>query len=249
MKTKAKEVEAENRPEMTDKDLDAYEESFGTVEIMRRLLEVTKPVYEPALPWDDRDELDHWDMIGEVHGALRAIDRSYDLERGPRITLEASVSPRDVPFGVETIVVVDFDTGEYDSVPPSLTLREDFSDSALTKAGYAYKRECGWDFSPGEAGVWVLCVYPTSAMGGDLTECVVSANLIGFAVLYDRDGDDELESLGHIWTAKAARRRGVATLLAQKAKELGARDCEYPWTESGTAFIEAVWRVRSESKD
>jgi hypothetical protein len=35
-------------------------------------------------------------------------------------------------------------------------------------------------------------------------------NLVGFAILYDRDEDDQYEALGHIRTAAAARRRGIA---------------------------------------
>ncbi len=39
--------------------------------------------------------------------------------------------------------------------------------SALDRAGLVYKRACGWDFAPGEAGVWLVMLAPLSASGGE----------------------------------------------------------------------------------
>jgi hypothetical protein len=43
----------------------------------------------------------------------------------------------------------------------------DWHGSALDRAGLVYKRACGWDFPPGEAGVWLVMLAPVSASGGE----------------------------------------------------------------------------------
>src|SRR5262249_6020435 len=64
----------------------------------------------------------------------------------------------------------------------------------------------------------------------------------GFAVLYDRDKDNQYESLAHIWTASVARRRGVATALIAYAREhFPLRSVEGPLTNDGAALIKQVW--------
>jgi hypothetical protein len=35
--------------------------------------------------------------------------------------------------------------------------------SALEYAGRIYRRACGWDFPPGEGGVWLLMLAPSTA--------------------------------------------------------------------------------------
>jgi ribosomal protein S18 acetylase RimI-like enzyme len=66
--------------------------------------------------------------------------------------------------------------------------------------------------------------------------------VVGFTILYDRDKDDEHESLVHIWTAAAARRKGVARALITHARQhFPVRHVEGPLTENGDALFKAVW--------
>ena len=112
---------------------------------------------------------------------------------------------------------------------------------ALDQAARVYRRECGWDFSPGESGVWLLMLAPVSAVGGSSGEpWFYSGHLAGFVILHDRDKDGTYESVAHMWTAKAWRRRGIARRLLGKARStFGTRDFEGPFTEDGAAFVRA----------
>jgi GNAT superfamily N-acetyltransferase len=66
--------------------------------------------------------------------------------------------------------------------------------------------------------------------------------LAGFAVLNDWNGDGECERLTHIWTAQAARRKGVARALVAYAREhFPLKKVEQPLTDAGRALFNAVW--------
>jgi ribosomal protein S18 acetylase RimI-like enzyme len=65
---------------------------------------------------------------------------------------------------------------------------------------------------------------------------------VGFAVLYDGDEDGQYETLSHIWTAAAARRRGVArALIAHARQHFPLKHIAGPATDGGTALLKAVW--------
>jgi hypothetical protein len=82
---------------------------------------------------------------------------------------------------------IDLD-GDFNGDPVSAVHMDEWEDSALALAGRAYRRECGWDLSPGEAGTWLLSAAPYSSMGGDdLTNW--TGTLTGFAILHDRYKD------------------------------------------------------------
>jgi ribosomal protein S18 acetylase RimI-like enzyme len=121
----------------------------------------------------------------------------------------------------------------------------DWHGSGLDKAGRAYRREAGWDFAPGEAGVWLLMLAPVTGFpeeGGDLP-WRYSGHLAGFVILYDRDEDGTHETVGHVWTAAGWRRRGIATrLLAEARTRFSARHVEGPFTEDGAALVEHAWK-------
>ncbi|MCE7008108.1 hypothetical protein LWC34_35595 [Kibdelosporangium philippinense] len=112
--------------------------------------------------------------------------------------------------------------------------------SALDRAGMVYKRACRWDFPPGESGVWLLMLAPVSASGGEDGPWFYSGRLAGFVVVYDRDKDGAYESVGHIWTATAWQRRGIARrLLAEARSRFPVTSVEGPYTEAGAAFLSA----------
>ncbi len=136
---------------------------------------------------------------------------------------------------------VDFDDGDLDS--PGVTFPDlDWPKTGFAQAALAYKRECGWDFPPGEAGIWLLRVAPYAAFGGDDTDqAFLSGNLIGFVVLHDRDDDGEYESLAHLWTATRWRRRGVAAALVRRARDqFPITTVEEPVTDRGALLLAAT---------
>jgi ribosomal protein S18 acetylase RimI-like enzyme len=109
--------------------------------------------------------------------------------------------------------------------------------SPLNQAARAYQREAGWDFAPGDAGVWLLTLAPTSAIGGE-DKMTYWGHVAGLAILYDRDGDGTYESVGHVWTPQAWRRRGIARRMLQEARErFGADRIEGPYTVDGAALV------------
>ena len=113
--------------------------------------------------------------------------------------------------------------------------------SSLDQAARAYRRAAGWDFAPGESGVWLLMLAPVTAVGGSSDEpWSYSGHLTGFVILYDRDEDGEYEAVSHIWTAAAWRRRGIALRLLQEAgSRFGVRNVERPYTKDGRALVRA----------
>lgn len=116
----------------------------------------------------------------------------------------------------------------------------EWANSRLSQAARAYQREAGWDFAPGDAGIWLITLAPTSAIGGT-DRMTYWGHVAGFAVLYDRDADGKYESVGHIWTASAWRRRGIARRLLHEASErFGSDRIEGPYTKSGAALVKAL---------
>lgn len=115
-----------------------------------------------------------------------------------------------------------------------------WSGSAFDQAALVYKRACGWDFAPDEAGVWLVMLAPTGAIGGEDGPWSFSGRLTGFVIVYDRDQDGAYEAVGHIWTAAAWRRRGIAQRLVHEARSrFPIAIVEPPYTSDGAAFLEA----------
>ncbi|WP_375430171.1 hypothetical protein [uncultured Friedmanniella sp.] len=139
-------------------------------------------------------------------------------------------------------VFVEIDLDEYsEGDPPGAFYIDQWEGSPLAQAARAYRRDCGWDFTPDEAGVWLLFVAPYSAMGsGDQTPC--AGNLVGFAILHDRDEDGVYESLAHLWTARAWRCRGVGADLVREARvRFPVTQVEGPFTYAGhSLFVEVA---------
>ena len=118
--------------------------------------------------------------------------------------------------------------------------------SALDCAARAYRREAGWDFTPDATGMWLLMLAPVSAGGGDLW--IYSGHLVGFAILHDRDQDGAYESLAHVWTAAAWRRRGIAKrLIAEARYRFSFTGVEGPYTADGGAVLRAVGELEYDS--
>lgn len=114
--------------------------------------------------------------------------------------------------------------------------------SPLERAAYAYKREAGWDFTPDDSGFWLLMLAPVHGFGGgDNEEWMYTGHLTGFIILHDRDHDGEYETIAHMWTASAWRRRGVARrLMAEARSRFPITNVERPYTADSNAFLRAV---------
>jgi ESCO1/2 acetyl-transferase len=144
------------------------------------------------------------------------------------------------------VVGIDLDGGDHDF---GVTLGRDayegphgdWTGSALHNAALAYKRACGWDFAPGQGGIWLLMLAPVSGAGNDEDPWTYTGHLTGFVILYDRDEDDMYEPVGHIWTASAWRRRGIASRLLTEAQHRFGSNLlfEKPYTNTGASLIAA----------
>jgi GNAT superfamily N-acetyltransferase len=170
-----------------------------------------------------------------VDNAQNAIAAQF----GPRISWRA-------PFeeGWKLIVAaVDFDSGMFEIGDMEFYESAfegpggDWIDSPLNRVARAYQREAGWDFAPDQTGIWLLMLAPTDKIGGD-DDTSWSGHVVGFLVIQDRDEDDTYESIAHIWTATAWRRRGIARQLLDEAKaRFAVAGVEGPYTEDGAAFL------------
>jgi len=120
--------------------------------------------------------------------------------------------------------------------------------SPLERAAYAYKREAGWDFTPDDSGFWLLMLAPVHGFGGgDSHDWLYTGHLVGFVILHDRDRDGVYESVAHIWTAAAWRRRGIARrLLAEARSRFAFTGVEGPYTADSEALLRAVGELETE---
>lgn len=182
---------------------------------------------------DDEESLP--EVVEDLQDLVRLARETAAAELGPSIRW---VSPRPEE-DLSAPVMLQIDLDGYSGDDPAGAYRIDhWETSSLARAGRAYKRECRWDFSPDETGMWLVSVRPYAAIG-DGHQMTWTGILTGFAILHDRDEDGNYESLAHIWTARAWRRRGVGSGLLRRARErFTVRYVEGPITEEGRLLIE-----------
>jgi hypothetical protein len=182
----------------------------------------------------------HFELLHDVQRLAEVLNEDYTAQFGPRLSVRG---PADVLMECPHILAFCFDDAEAD-IPCRFGLPPDFEwrDSGLARAASAYQRTCHWDFSPGEAGIWLCYYLITDGTGGGQRDWRYSGNLVGFAILYDRNRDGRYESLGHIWTASAARRREVASALVAYARQhFPLVHVDGPLTDNGAALFKTVW--------
>jgi ribosomal protein S18 acetylase RimI-like enzyme len=150
-----------------------------------------------------------------------------------------------------TLAVVDLDGGDYSSGDIRLGrdayegIDSTWHGSALDYAGRAYKRECGWDFPPGDTGAWVLMLAPVQCAGDEDHPWSYAGHMTGFVILSDRDEDGSYEAVSHLWTASRWRRRGIAKqLLAEARSRFKFTEIEEPYSPDGDAFLKACGYVK-----
>lgn len=233
---------------MTEDKLDDYKRIYGGCSkhpVMQAITEFYQThrhaVWTPdwvtsGYPYDPEALAEHelhFEYFTAFNAMVSALRVEYDRLLGPRIEVQAAQGTKLDSF----IEEFDFDTDRAQDGVLKLSEYFEWDDSAFAKAALLYSRECHWDFAPGEAGIWLTYVILTGAVN----ECF-SGNLVGFAILYDRDHDGKYESIGHLWTAEFARRKGVARQLLERAKrDFPIERIEGPSTDAGHALIEATW--------
>jgi ribosomal protein S18 acetylase RimI-like enzyme len=162
----------------------------------------------------------------------------YAAQFGPRLSVEG---PSRCSMEKPHILAFDLDQDK-ELCRFTLPTDYDWHETGLARAATAYRRSCRWDFAPGEAGVWLCYYLITDGMGSDKGRWHYNGNVVGFAILYDRDEDGQYESLGHIWTAAAARRRGAASALITHARQhFPLKHAEGPLTDDSRRLFGTVW--------
>ncbi|MFC9973476.1 GNAT family N-acetyltransferase [Spirillospora sp. NPDC127200] len=118
---------------------------------------------------------------------------------------------------------------------------DSWSNSSLGQAARAYRRDAGWDFPPGDTGIWLLMLAPESKTGEDENGVAThKGHLIGFMMVCDYDEDGIYECVANMWTAAAWRRRGVAKkLFVEAQRRFSIIEVQGPYTEDGAAFLQA----------
>jgi ribosomal protein S18 acetylase RimI-like enzyme len=189
------------------------------------------------------EETSFLEVLSQFPFLLDRADLATTARLGPAVSWQAS--RQDDAWGL-AVSGLDLDGDEHDFggavLGAEVTEGPDgrWHGSALDRAGLAYKRACGWDFAPGESGVWLLMLAPVAASGGEDGVWFFSGRVAGFVVVYDRDEDGTYESVGHIWTATAWQRRGIARqLLTEARSRFPITTVEEPYTEKGAAFLNA----------
>jgi GNAT superfamily N-acetyltransferase len=190
------------------------------------------------------DDLSVDDLVGEFARVASEARMIWTRELGPRMSWQAPFSGRPSDWELRTHCI-DLDSGGRGDDQDAFSTSElalGFEDSALDMAARAYRRECRWDFSPGDGGVWLIVLRPTSWSGSEehAEGWSASGNLVGFLILHDRDEDGEYESVAHISTAALWRRRGIATHLLEQARaRFPVVAIEGPPTEPGAGLVSA----------
>jgi ribosomal protein S18 acetylase RimI-like enzyme len=204
-----------------------------------RALETIAPSGFSFVPEAD---LELSEVISQFPYMVEEAEMAVAIRLGPRISWTAEHQGAEWEL---TMACVDFDgSREYGfGAAVDDSGYDEWPGSALDRAARAYRRAAGWDFAPGEAGIWLLMLAPVEAIGGgeDSLRWHYSGHLAGFVILYDRDNDGTYEAVGHVWTAAAWRRQGIARRLLEEAKSrFHAAVIERPYTNDGTALVKAV---------
>jgi ribosomal protein S18 acetylase RimI-like enzyme len=193
---------------------------------------------------DSGDDLTVSELIRQFGRIAEEAELAAAAQLGPLVSWRG---PAPQPGKLEPVsAVVDLDGGDYSS--DDVRLGRDayegidgtWHGSALDQAGRAYKRECGWDFPPGDTGAWVLMLTPVQCAGDEDHPWSYTGHITGFVILSDRDEDGSYEAVSHLWTASRWRRKGIARqLLAEARSRFEFTEIEEPYSPDGDAFLKA----------
>lgn len=191
------------------------------------------------------------EVIARIPSLAEEAEMTGVAHLGPRISWQSE--SHELGAWEPIVAGIDLDGGHRD-FGAQLGKYGDWYDSPLERAARAYRRECRWDFAPGEDGMWLLMLAPTSAVSGGTDSWTgetypwsYSGNVVGFVILRDRDEDGTYESVGHAWTARGWRRRGIARRLHAEARaRFHYQHVEGPLTQDGAAFLKACPELRED---
>lgn len=198
----------------------------------------------PGPAAESADELTVSELIRQFRRVAEAAELAAAAQLGPLVSWRGP-EPEGGKLGLVT-AAVDLDGGDHSSGDVRMGrdayqgIDGTWRGSALDSAGRAYRRECGWDFPPGDEGVWLLTLAPVEGFGDDEYPWSYAGHLAGFVVLADRDEDGSYEAVSHLWTASSWRRRGIARrLLAEARSRFEFSEIEQPYSPDGDAFLKA----------
>jgi GNAT superfamily N-acetyltransferase len=219
-------------------DVPAIDAAYRTA--YHALADIALSRQDPAENLATSEVVDEFDHIAR-QAKLRAA-----LELGPLVSWEG---PRPLNDELTLVMAIaDLDTAEHQLNDIALSQGAfegpdgQWQGGSLHLAAHAYKRQAGWDFTPGEAGIWLLMLAPIRCSGAPSSADPwwYRGHITSFAILYDRDEDGTYESVGHVWTASAWQRRGIARrLLGEARSRFQFTAFEQPFTSDGTAFLTA----------
>jgi hypothetical protein len=107
------------------------------------------------------------------------------------------------------------------------------------RIGLASSYDCMYNlFDNHETDIWLIYYLITDGVG----DSCYDGNVVGAVILDDLDKDGRIESLTLVWTAFAARRKGVARALVAHARQhFALKRVGGLITPDGMELLRAVW--------
>jgi hypothetical protein len=101
-----------------------------------------------------------FNLLEDVSTLNEMFTRNYTEWFGPRLCVRG---PSTLSLAEGYVIVLDIDNqwGEF-----TLCDYDEWHETGLGRAALAYAQCCGWDVSPGEAGIWVCYYVPNESCGG-----------------------------------------------------------------------------------
>jgi GNAT superfamily N-acetyltransferase len=198
----------------------------GLESALRGAFRAMEPLTGDSARFVGADHADLWDLGGQFEWMVRQAEGALAAELGPRISWSVEC-PEPGDWEIMTAVIdLDSERRVGDIVLDCSYGEDAWAGSCLDRAARAYRRDAGWDFPPGRAGIWLLALAPVE-MAEEEGLLRYTGYLPAFVILHDRDHDGDYETVAHVWTARAWRRRGNASRLLREARHSAGAHAKY----------------------